>query len=211
MVAPSLQFRQDHDVLMTAQPDRGTLLFASAALLASAWGVLPSVTDLVVFGALAALFTAPGWPVARWVAGDRSDAVTRGTLAPVFGYVAGATVCCVLRVAGVSAPLVVLGTIGLCAAACAWILRGPQEGVVSLVRLAPPDRVAVSTLWLVTLAIVGPVFARVGQPVADGLAYRAYFNADLFAHMSVVAELVKGATPPINPFFPTEALPYYWT
>jgi hypothetical protein len=165
-----------------------------------------------VFGALAALFTAPGWPVARWVAGDGSDAVTRGILALVFGYVAGATVCCVVRLAGVSAlPLVVLGTIGLFAAACAWTLRGPQEGVVSLVRLAPPDRVAIGTLWLLTLAIVGPVFARVGQPVADGLAYRAYFNADLFAHMSVVAELVKGAAPPINPFFPTEPLPYYWT
>ena len=56
---------------------------------------------------LAALFTAPGWPVARWIAGDASDAVTRGTLALVVGYVAGATVCCVLRLCGVSTPLVV--------------------------------------------------------------------------------------------------------
>jgi hypothetical protein len=165
----------------------------------------------VTFSALVALFTAPGWPIARWFAGDGSDAVTRGTLALVFGYAAGATVCCVLRLAGVSTPLAVLGAIALCAAACAWLVRGPQDGVVSLVRLTSPDRVTVSTLWLLTLAIVGPVFARVGQPVADGLAYRAYFNADLFAHMSVVAELVKGATPPINPFFPTEPLPYYWT
>ena len=196
---------------MTAQADRGTLAFASAALLASAWGVLPSVTGLLTFSALAALFTAPGWPVARWVGGDGCDAVTRGTLALVFGYVAGATVCCALRLAGVSTPLAVLAATGLCAAACAWILRGPQDGVVSLVRLTLPERVGVSALWLLTLAIVGPVFARVGQPVADGLAYRAYFNADLFAHMSVVAELVKGATPPINPFFPTEPLPYYWT
>ena len=29
--------------------------------------------------------------------------------------------------------------------------------------------------------------------------------------MSVVAELVKGVTPPLNPYFPTEPLPYYWS
>ena len=64
---------------------------------------------------------------------------------------------------------------------------------------------------IVVALIVGPVFANVGVPTPSGQAFRAYFIADLFAHMSVVGELVKGATPPINPYFPTESLPYYWT
>ncbi|RPH55463.1 MAG: hypothetical protein EHM89_17065 [Acidobacteria bacterium] len=70
---------------------------------------------------------------------------------------------------------------------------------------------ALALLSLLTIAIVGPVFARVGEVTPAGLAYRAYFNADLFVHMSVVAELAKGATPPLNPYYPVEALPYYWT
>ena len=72
-------------------------------------------------------------------------------------------------------------------------------GVVSLVRR---DGIAIAALLLLVATIVGPVFANVGKPTPQGLAYRAYFIADLFAHMSVVAELVKQATPPINPYFP---------
>jgi hypothetical protein len=93
----------------------------------------------------------------------------------------------------------------------AWTRRRRPAGVVALTRLDTADGIALSLLWLVAVAIVGPVFARVGEVTPAGLAYRAYFNADLFVHMSVVAELAKGATPPVNPFLPVEALPYYWT
>jgi hypothetical protein len=89
--------------------------------------------------------------------------------------------------------------------------RGPQAGIISLVRLEPGDRLALGILWLLAIGIVGPVFANVGKPTPLGLAYHAYFNADLFVHMSVVAELAKGVTPPLNPYYPVEPLPYYWT
>ena len=60
------------------------------------------------------------------------------------------------------------------------------------------------------LVTVGPVFAKVGAATPQGLAYRAYFTADLFAHMSVVAELAHRHIPLLNPYLPTETLPYYW-
>jgi len=180
------------------------------ALMAAAWGVLGSVASLLLFGLLTLAFTASGWPFARWFAGDASDRVTRTILAALFGYLAGATVCSLLRLIGAGAPATVLVATGLVAFGAAWALRGRQEEVVSLVRLDRHDRVALTTLAVLTLIIIGPVFAHVGQPVPGGLAYRAYFNADLFAHMSVVAELVKGTAPPLNPFFPSEPLPYYW-
>ena len=73
------------------------------------------------------------------------------------------------------------------------------------------DAAALGLLLVTVGLVVAPVFAHVGAATPAGLAYRAYFIADLFAHMSVVAELVKGATPPLNPFLPTEPLPYYWS
>jgi len=92
-----------------------------------------------------------------------------------------------------------------------WTFRRRPAGIVALRRLDTADGIALGLLWLLAVAIVGPVFARVGDVTPAGLAYRAYFNADLFVHMSVVAELAKGATPPLNPFYPVEPLPYYWT
>jgi len=117
----------------------------------------------------------------------------------------------VLRLAGISSPIVVLLACLLLALLLQWLLWGPREGVVRLARLGPADLIGLALLWLIVAGLVGPVFARVGLPTAQGLAYRAYFIADLFAHMTVVAELIKGATPPLNPFYPHEAFPYYWT
>lgn len=182
---------------------------AVTALVLSAWAVV-SPLDLLLFLALLAIFTAPGWPLARWVAGDRPDPATRTILALLLGYLAGATIFCLLRVAGVSSPFVVLAACIAATAALAWLLRGGRAGIVALIRLETRDLVGLAVLWLVAIAIVGPVFARVGESTSGGLAYRAYFIADLWAHMSVVAELVKGATPPINPYLPTEPLGYYW-
>ena len=55
------------------------------------------------------------------------------------------------------------------------------------------------------------MFANVGRIDHGDLSYRAYFFADLFAHMSVVGELEKQTIPTVNPYLSTEALPYYWT
>jgi hypothetical protein len=196
---------------MTARAGRSLMAVATLAFLVSALAVLLSPLDLLLFLVLLTLFTAPGWPLARWFAGDDADPVTRTTLALLLGYLAGATVYVVLRLAGVSSPFGVLLACPALALVLLWLLRGPRDGVVALARLEPGDLAGLAVLWLIVTAIVGPVFARVGQSTSGGLAYRAYFIADLFAHMTVVAELVKGATPPLNPFYPHESFPYYWT
>ena len=183
---------------------------ATVALAWSAVSVVRSPLDLLLYVCLLAVFTAPGWPLSRWFAGDGSDPVTRTVLAILLGYLAGAAIYCVLRLAGVVSPLIVLAACGATAIGLAWLLRCRQQGIVALVGLGTRDLAGLAVLWLLALAIVGPVFARVGEQTDAGLAYRAYFIADLFAHMSVVAELIKGAAPPVNPYFPTEALPYYW-
>jgi hypothetical protein len=196
---------------MTVRVGRAIVALALAALAASAVVVLWSPLDLLLFATLLAAFTAPGWPLARWYAGDDSDWLTRTTLALLLGYIAGATVYAALRLMGISSPTVILLTCLLLALLLQWSLRGPREGVVALARLGAADLIGLGLLWLMVAAIVGPVFARVGVPTPQGLAYRAYFIADLFAHMTVVAELIKGAAPPLNPFYPHEAFPYYWT
>jgi hypothetical protein len=93
---------------MTSAFDRSARLLACAALVAFSWCVLPSLGGLAAFAGLAVVFTAPGWPLARWFAGQHSDPMIRSLLALAFGYGAGTGVCCVLRLAGVSAPLGVL-------------------------------------------------------------------------------------------------------
>ena len=196
---------------MTVRVGRAVIGLALVAFAASAAFVLWSPFDLLLFATLLAAFTAPGWPLARWYAGDDSDWVTRTTLALLLGYLAGATVYAVLRWMGVSSPTIILLTCLLLAGLLQFALRGPREGVIAFARLGAADLIGLGLLWLMVAAIVGPVFARVGLATPDGLAYRAYFIADLFAHMTVVAELIKGASPPLNPFYPHEAFPYYWT
>jgi len=190
---------------------RSLMAAALLALVLSALAVLLSPLDLLLFLVLLTVFTAPGWPLARWFAGDGVDPVTRSTLALLLGYLAGATTYVLLRLVGVSSPFVVLAACPALALLLQLLLRGPRDGIVTLARLEPRDLIGLSVLWLLAAAIVGPVFARVGESTPGGLAYRAYFIADLFAHMTVVAELIKGATPPLNPFYPHEAFPYYWT
>lgn len=190
---------------------RALPLLAGCLTLVSAAAILPSPPELLSFALLAVIFTAPGWPIARWFAGQGTDRLTRAILALPFGYFAGATTCCLLRLLGVSSPVAVSAACLGLAALLVWGTRGRPIAVVRLSALSQADTVALAGLALLAVAIVGPVFARVGETTTAGLAYRAYFNADLFVHMSVVAELAKGASPPLNPYYPVEALPYYWT
>lgn len=196
---------------MTVRAGRAVLALALAALAASAAAVLFSPVDLLLFATLLIAFTAPGWPLARWFAGEASGPLTRAPLALLLGYVAGATVYTTLRLVGIVSPVAVIAVCLLLAVALHVLLRGPRDGVVTFATLGPADHLGLGLLWLLVAAIVGPVFARVGLPTPQGLAYRAYFIADLFAHMTVVTELIKGAAPPLNPFYPHEAFPYYWT
>jgi hypothetical protein len=186
-------------------------VLAGGAIVLSAFAILPSPVELLLFVLIGAIYTAPGWLIVRWVAGSGTDRFTLTILALPLGYFAGATTTCLLRLVGISSPYLVLATCAGITVLLAWAFRRPQAGLLSLVRLGPSDSVALGLLSLLAVAIVGPVFARVGEATSAGLAYRAYFNADLFVHMSVVAELAKGATPPLNPYYPVEPLPYYWT
>ena len=191
--------------------NRGLVFMVAVGVLLSSWAMLPSFIDLPLYFLIAAIFTLPGWWLARWVAGDDADALSRAILALPLGYVAGAVTCAALRLVGVSSPFAVLAAITGLALVLIWAFRRPQPGVIALVRLDAPDRLALAVLWLLTLGVVGPVFALVGNTTPLGLAYRAYFNADLFVHMTVVAEFAKGTSPLANPFSPLEAFPYYWT
>ncbi len=190
---------------------RGLVLLVGVGVLLSSWAMLPSLLDLPLYFLVAGIFTLPGWSLARWVSGNDADRLTRAILALPLGYASGALSCAALRLFGVSSPFAVLASSAGLAALLTFIVRRPQAGVVALVRLDGHDRVALGVLWCLALAVVGPVFALVGNTTPLGLAYRAYFNADLFVHMTVVAEFAKGTVPLANPFSPLEALPYYWT
>lgn len=190
---------------------RALAVVAAAAAGAAAFAVRPSLADLALFGAVTAGYVAPGWPLARWVAGDSAGRLTRAILAVPLGYLAGATLYCALRLSGVVSPWIILAASLALAFLLSRLARGEAPGIVAIVPFERRDVAGLAVLSLAALAVAGPVFARVGEATPAGLAYRAYFNADLFVHMSVVAELAKGASPPVNPYYAAEALPYYWT
>lgn len=170
-----------------------------------------SLVDLAVFVATFAVFVAPGWPLARWYAGDELAPWARAILAVFLGYLIGALLYMALRALGITAPAGVLAACAGVAVLLVWVLRRrPQPGLVEFARVDVADAAVVVGFLVLVAVLVGLVFAMVGRQTEGGLAYRAYFTADLFAHMSVTSELAKGATPPVNPYQPGEALPYYW-
>lgn len=186
-------------------------------ILAGGWfgvtavAILPDPLNLPIFFVLGAVFTLPGWPLARYIAGRDAGRLTMCVLALPLGYLGGAAATVILRWAGIGSPwAVVLACLGI-AGLLKVALGRHTDGLLSLARFTVADRIALAVLWLAALLITGPIFEQVGEVTPMGLAYRAYFNADLFVHMAVVAEVAKGSSPPMNPFFPTEALPYYWT
>ena len=65
--------------------------------------------------------------------------------------------------------------------------------------------------WLcATTALVAIPLAKVGIATPDGVAYRAYFNADFFRNLGVAASLSTTGVPPLNPYFAGEPLRYHW-
>jgi hypothetical protein len=179
--------------------------------LGTAIALLPALLPLLLFAAAFATFTLPGWPLARWLAGRRTGWLFVAPLALVLGYAAGVTIFLLLRLAGVALPLVVAAACVAVTAALAMGLPATDDPLLDVPALDRSDAAALGALLVAVGLVVAPVFAHVGLPTPAGLAYRAYFIADLFAHMSVTAELAKGLTPPLNPYFPTEPLPYYWS
>ena len=62
----------------------------------------------------------------------------------------------------------------------------------SFPTVAPGDRTALPLLLLLVPLIVGAPFARVGEALPRGQAYRAYFTADYVWRRAVVAEAGQG-------------------
>jgi hypothetical protein len=195
-----------------ATPLAGALWVLVAVLwLGTAVRMVPSLLPLVLFAAAFATFTLPGWPLARWLVGWHVGWLFVAPLALVLGYAAGVTIFLLLRLFGAASPLIVAAACVAVTTVLAMCLPSAEDAFLEVPALDRSDGAALAALLIVVGAVVAPVFVHVGLPTPSGLAYRAYFIADLFAHMSVTAELAKGLTPPLNPYFPTEPLPYYWS
>ena len=74
----------------------------------------------------------------------------------------------------------------------------------------PSDRTALAAVILIVPLVVSMPFAHVGEELAEGKAYRAYFTADYAWRRAVVAEVAKGDVLPVNPFYIDDPLHYYW-
>ena len=156
---PSLVLRTASHVLLP---------LAGALMILAAFGILPSLLELSIYASLAALFVAPGWPLARWVAGREADPITRILIGMPLGYLAGGIITCLLRLAGVSRPAIVLACCVALTVMLVWTCRRSEEGLVPFVRLGPTDRIALALLWLLALPLVGTGVARLGEATAGG-------------------------------------------
>lgn len=103
---------------------------------------------------------------------------------------------------------------------CLYGLAAAVIGVLSWRRLKPDvsdeapweaSDLYTLLLWVVVaVAITAPAFSHVGVETANGYAYRAYFNTDVFRNMATAGSLVRTGIPPENPYFSGYALHYYW-
>ncbi len=149
------------------------------------------------------IFVAPGIPLARrWL--DPPFAVLAGA---TLGYLASSLAASVLaRFELLGAGTMVAASIGLY-----FVSRFVSSFVPKRPRGdGDASRGFFAAALLLPLLLVTLPFLRVGAVVAEGVAFRAYFSADLMTHLSVVAELQKAAYPPTNPFYAGESLHYYW-
>jgi hypothetical protein len=160
-----------------------------------------SISRALLFFAALAVFVAPGLPLARvfFAPGER------GLAACAIGYLSSSLLASLLYRAGLFSEMTVAGASLLLAAGLFAFLRSRAAAEAS-----PPERPALCGILLLVLALLAIPFLRVGERTEQGVAYRAYFSADLMTHLSVTAELQKGDFPPADPFYAGGALGYYW-
>ncbi len=190
-----------------ASAHKKTLVAVALLALGTAWlgsHLSASLLAFFVFIAGLALFVAPGVALAGlWFTG-----IERILVGSAIGYLMSSLVASGLYRWGffsssfaAGACLIAAGAIGL------WRRRRRA-------RSPKPDASGESCWWvaamILAVVLVALPFSRVGETTAEGIAYRAYFSADLMTHLSVVAELQKGDYPPQNPFYAGEPLAYYW-
>ena len=179
-----------------------------AAVVTCLGAILPLGPGLLLF-AIVVWFTLPGVWLARLAYAPQAGArIAAWLVGPVWGYGLSSVVLLAMWVAGargialLTAPIFALGAVALIAPHVRDLLTPPA--------FDRRDIVAALLLLLLVPAVVGRPFARVGEDLPDGRAYRAYFTADFIWRMAVAAELAKGSVPPRNPFYRGDQLRYYW-
>lgn len=137
---------------------------------------------------------------AGWVAGA------------LLGYVATAIAVWAAIFVGVPSPLTFVAA-WLAVTVIVWLAApGVVRPLVELPHWSSRDTAALAAVWLVTLAIAIPPFARAGERDSAGnQRYRAYFTADFVWHAALTAELSKFDSPPRNPYMAHRPVHYYWT
>jgi hypothetical protein len=191
----------------------GTLRWALGVLLSvsigvSFWAILPlgAASGLLAVFAWAAL---PGVIVARRMYGsDRSAWPAALLVGPLWGFCLTSAVLLVLWVSGVrSLWLLFLAPAGGLIVAA---LVGRLAGAFVVPAIGRRDVAPILMVLLLVPLINGRPYARVGEMVPEGKAYRAYFIADFVWAMAVTSEVSKGDVPPHNPFLAGDRLHYYW-
>jgi hypothetical protein len=178
----------------------GAVLALAFVLSALLFGSAPKAA---LYALSLAIFVAPGIPLAkRWL--DGPFAVLAGA---ALGYLASSLAASALS----HFELLGAGTMLAASIALYFVFRFVSSFVPERPRGNGDDeRGFFAAALLLPLLLVALPFLKVGAVVADGVAFRAYFSADLMTHLSVVAELQKGVYPPANPFYAGEPLHYYW-
>ena len=165
---------------------------------------------VILYGLLFAVAVVPGLPLGFALFGRRHAG----------GWIVGAALGYVVTALAIWVPLH-LGAPGPLAFAISWsvavaltwlVTRGLPSPLVTVPPWTRRELAALASVWLVTLVIAVPPFARAGATDAQGNRYyRAYFTADFVWHTALTAEVMKGASPPRNPYLANRPIHYYWT
>jgi hypothetical protein len=165
--------------------------------------LLRSIPQAFLFVVALIVFVAPGVVLAkRWLEGPA--AVLAGSAVGYFVASLAASVLVRLELLSLASLLAAsAGTLAL-----VWLLTRSVRAVAP--RSENGEAVWLGATLLFALLLVAFPFSRVGAHLPDGVAYRAYFSADLMTHLSVVSELQKNSYPLQNPFYGGDSLGYYW-
>jgi hypothetical protein len=156
------------------------------------------------------LATLPGQPIGFALFGARHPA----------GWIAGMLLGYALSAFSLWVPIA-LGVPSALALITAWAVVNVmtwtaipwrRPALIELPSWEDRASLGLAIVLTLTLALITPPFARVGETDAIGHhSYRAYFTADFVWHTALTAELSKFSMPPRNPYLASQPLHYYWT
>jgi hypothetical protein len=171
--------------------------------------IAPQPAVLAVIAAVAWM-AAPGVWFARAVFGERDPSgIGAWLIGPAFGFAFSVAGVFLLWAAGLHNWLAIVLGPGL-TIALALLVRRLGAPALRLPPFDTRDGAAIAVALLVVPLVTWLPYDHVGEHVAEGEAYRAYFTADFVWAMTVTTELAKGDVPPANPLVMRENLRYYW-